>query len=468
MARGDKMAINFADLSSKEAPRIITEIPGPKSKFIIEQDMMLDSNYVSYPRTLPIALEEGNGATIKDVDGNTYIDLFAGMGVMNFGYSNPYIMQYVREQQDKLTHCLDFPTPLRLKLLQKLNEVAPLGLRDNCKIFFSAPTGSEAVTAGIRLAKLYTKRKTLIAFWGGFHGTNGESLAVTSWTAGLKCQHLPMLPDVHFVPFPYCYRCPFGRSYPSCSLQCFDFLKNMLENGFSGACEPAAIILEPVQGEGGIHFPPREYIQELGRIATEKSILLIFDEIQCGMGRTGKMWACEHYGVTPDIMIAAKAIGGAGIPLSAVFYKKELDKFPPGTSAGTFRGNVLGMAGAVGALDFIKEANLLNHVQAMSKVLNKGLNELKDKYEVVGDVRQKGLMAAIEFVKDRETKEPWKEFVDDVLLECLKRGLFVWKAGYYFNVIRLLPPLIITEELINKSITILGEVIGNVVEREGS
>ena len=461
------MPINFSDLSFKEAPKIVTEIPGPKSKSIIEQDMIFDSNYVSYPRALPIALEEGKGATVKDVDGNTYIDLFAGISVMNFGYSNPYIMKYVKEQQDKLTHCLDFPTPLRLELLRKLNETAPLGLKDNCKIYFSAPTGSEAVTAAIRLAKLQTKRNTMIAFWGSYHGANGESMAVSSWTGGYKCQHLPMLPDVHFVPFPYCYRCPFGRSYPSCDLQCFDFLKNALENGFSGICEPAAIILEPIQGEGGIHIPPREYIQELRRITTEKGILLIFDEVQSGMGRTGKMWACEHYGVTPDIMAVSKSIGGAGIPLAAVFYKKELDKFPPGTSIGTFRGNVLGMAGAVGALDFIKEANLLNHVEAMSKILNKGLNDLKDKYEVIGDIRQQGLMAAVEFVKDRETKEPWKELLDSVLLECLRRGLFVWKAGYYFNVLRLLPPLVITEEQINKSITILGEVIGDLIKKKG-
>ena len=460
------MSANFSDLSIKEAPKIITDIPGPKTKSLMERDMAIDSNWVSYPRTLPIALEEGRGATVKDVDGNVLIDLFAGISVMNFGYSNPYIMKYVREQQDKLTHCLDFPTPLRLELLQKLNETAPLGLKDNCKIYFSAPTGTEAVTAAIRLAKLQTKRNTMIAFWGGYHGANGESLAVSSWTGGYKCQHLPMLPDVHFVPFPYCYRCPFGRDYPDCGLLCFDFLRNVLENGFSGACQPAAIILESVQGEGGIHIPPREYVQELRRITTDKGILLIFDEVQSGMARTGKMWACEHYGVTPDIMTASKSIGGAGIPLAAVFYKKELDKWPPGTSIGTFRGNVLGMAGGLGALDFIKETDLFTYVETISKVLNKGLNGLKDKYEVIGDVRQLGLMAAVEFVKDRETKEPWKEFLDAVLLECLKRGVLVWKAGYYFNVLRLLPPLVITEELVNKAITILGEAIGSVVERK--
>jgi len=241
----------------------------------------------------------------------------------------------------------------------------------------------------------------------------------------------------------------------------------VLENGFSGVCKPAAIILEPVQGEGGIHIPPREYVQELRRITEEKGILLIFDEVQCGMGRTGKMWACEHYGVTPDIMTSAKSLGGIGIPLAAVFYKKELDNWPPGTSIGTFRGNALGMAAGLGALDFIKETNLLSHVEAMTKILNKGLNELKGKYEVIGEVRQQGLMAAVEFVKDRNTKEPWKEFLDAVLLEYLKRGFFAWKAGYYFNVLRLLPPLVITEELITKSITILGEVIDDITKKEG-
>ncbi len=459
--------MNFSELSFKEAPKVITQIPGPKTKSLMEEDMIFDSGYVSYPRTLPIAIEEGKGATIKDVDGNIYIDLFAGIGVLNFGYSNPYILKYVRQQQDKLIHCLDFPTPVRLEFLQKLSETAPLGLKNNCKIFLSAPTGSEAVTAAIRLAKLQTKRNTILSFWGSYHGASGEAFAVSSWTGSYKCQHLPMLPDTHFVPFPYCYRCPFGKNYPGCSLECFEFLRNVLENGFSGVCKPAAIILEPVQGEGGIHIPPREYVQELRRITEEKSILLIFDEVQCGMGRTGKMWACEHYGVTPDIMTSAKSLGGIGIPLAAVFYKKELDNWPPGTSIGTFRGNALGIAAGLGALDFIKETNLLSHVEAVSKVLNKGLNELKDKYEVIGEVRQQGLMAAVEFVKDRKTKEPWKEFLDAVLLEYLKRGLFAWKAGYYFNVLRLLPPLVITEELMTKSITILGEVIDDITKKEG-
>lgn len=461
------MSINFSDLSFKEAPKIITEIPGPKTKAAIKKDLILDSNCVSYPRTLPMALEEGKGATVKDVDGNVYIDLFAGIGVLNCGYSNPYIMKYVREQQDKLIHCLDFTTPVRLELLQKLNEIAPLGLKDNCKILFTAPTGSEAVMAAIKLAKFYTKRNTIISFWGSYHGSVGDAGAVTSWAGNFKCKNLPMPPDVHFVPFPYCYRCLFGKSYPSCNLKCFDYLKNALESGFSGICEPAALILEPIQGEGGIHIPPREYMQELRRITKEKGILLIFDEIQCGMGRTGKMWACEHFGVTPDIMTVSKSIGGIGLPLAAVFYKKELDTWPPATVIGTFRGNVLGMAASLGALNFFKEANLLSHVEVMSKVLNKGLNKLSEKYEVIGDVRQQGLMAAVEFVKDRETKEPWKEFLDGVLFECLKRGLFAWKAGFYFNVIRLLPPLVITEEQINKSITILGEVISDLTKKKG-
>jgi diaminobutyrate-2-oxoglutarate transaminase len=459
------MTINFADLSFK-APKIATEIPGPKSKSIIEQDMMIDSNCVTYPRTLPISLEEGKGATVRDVDGNIYIDFFSGIGVLNFGHSNPYILKCVKEQQDKLIHCLDFPTPVRLKLLQKLSEVAPAGLKDNCKILFTSPTGADAVTAAIRLSKIVTKRNTILSFWGGYHGSVGEAGAVTSWTGPFKCKNLPMLPDVHFVPFPYCYRCPFKKSYPGCALECFNFLRDVLENGFSGACEPAAIILEPIQGEGGIHIPPLEFMEELRRITAEKGILLICDEVQTGMGRTGKMWAIEHFGVTPDIMTCAKSLGGIGIPLAAVFYKKEFDIWPPGTIIGTFRGNVLGMAASLGALNFIEESNLLTHVQEMSKVLHSGLARLGEKYEVIGDIRQQGLFAAVEFVKDRKLKTPWKEFLDAVLTECMKRGLLLWKAGHYFNVIRMLPPLIITEDLIQKSLGILDEVIGNLIKTQ--
>lgn len=458
--------IIFSDLSFKEAPKIVTEIPGPKSKSIINRDMIFDSSTVGYPRTFPISFEEGKGATVKDVDGNVYIDFFSGMSVLNFGHSNPYIMKYVKEQQDKLIHCLDFPTPARLEFLQKLNDIAPLGLKHNCKILLTAPTGQDAVTAAIRLSKISKKRNTILAFWGSYHGSVGEAGAASSWSGPHKSLNLPMTPDVHFAPFPYCYRCPIQRTYPGCSLECFDFLKDVLENGFSGVCEPAAIILEPIQGEGGIHIPPREFMQELRRVTTEKGILLICDEIQSGLGRTGKMWAIEHFDVTPDALASAKSLGGIGIPLAACFYKKELDTLPPGTIAGTFRGNVMGIAAGIGALDFIKEANLLSHVEEMSKVLNKGLKKLSEKYEVIGDVRQLGLFAGLEFVKDRNTKEPWKEFLDGVLLECLKRGLLVWKAGHYFNVLRMLPSLIITEELINKSITILEEAIGSLYKKK--
>lgn len=461
------MAIDLADLNFKKAPKIVTEIPGPKTKALLEKIMDIDSNVVSYPKVVPMALEEGKGTTIKDVDGNVYIDLFAGIGVLNFGYSNPFILRYVKDQLDKISHCLDFSTPIRFELLEKLNETAPSGLKDDCKIFLSAPTGADAVTAAIRLAKFVTKRNTILAFWGGYHGSVGEAGGVTSWKISAKCNNLPMPPDMHFVPYPNCYRCAFGKDYPDCSLECYEFLRETLENEFSGVCLPAAIVIEAVQGEGGIHVAPAEYMQKLRRLATEMGILLIVDEVQSGMARTGKMWGCEHSGVTPDIMTSAKSIGGAGVPLAACFIKKEFDIWPPATSIGTFRGNVVGIAGGVGALDFIKETNLLDHVNAMSRLLNEGLNELKREYEVIGDIRQMGLMAAVEFVKDRNTKEPWREFLDDVLMGCLKRGVFVWKAGPYFNVLRMLPPLVITEELMNKSLAIIGEVIRDIAKKKG-
>ena len=453
------MKMDFADLSFKEAPKIVTEIPGPKSKSLIEKDMVYDSNCVTYPRTFPIGLDEGKGATVKDVDGNVYIDLFCGIGVLNFGHGNPYIMKYVKEQQEKIIHCLDFTTPRRLELLQKLNDVAPAGLKDNCKILLTSPSGSDAVTSAIRLAKIITQRDTVISFWGSYHGATGESFAVTSWTGAFKCRNLPALPDYHFVPYPYCYRCAFGKNYPECALQCMQFLKDTLENGFSGACPPAAIILEPVQGEGGIHFPPKEFMQKLRQITAEKGILLIADEVQTGFGRTGKMWAIEHFDITPDIVTMAKSFGGIGLPLAGIMYKKELDTWSPGTIIGTFRGNALGIAAAVGALDFIKESNLFSHVGKISQTLEQGLKKLQEKYPVIGDVRQKGMMAAVEFVKDKKTKEPWKEFLDCVLQECMKRGALAWKAGYYFNTLRMLPPLVITQDLLGKALAILDEAI---------
>ena len=460
--------VNFSDLSFPEAPKIVTAIPGDKSGQIINQAMELDSSYVNYPRVLPIAFDEGKGATLRDVDGNIYIDFLAGISVMNFGYSNPVIMEYVNKQMRKLTHCLDFPTENKVTLLSKLNQIAPLQLKDNCKIFFPSPTGSEAVTAALRLAKLHTGRTTLLSFWGGYHGSNGEALAVSSWSGVYKCQHLPMLPDVHFLPFPYCYRCPFGMEHPSCNIQCLSFVKDALENGFSGFCKPAAMIMEVVQGEGGIHVPPKEFVQGLRKITEEKGIVLIFDEIQCGMGRTGKFWACEHYDTTPDIITSSKSIGGLGLPFAAMIYKKEFDDQHPGTSIGTFRGNALAMAGSLGALDFIDKYNLLAHVEKVSQVLNDGLKDLQKQYEVIGDVRHLGLMSAVEFVKDRKTKEPWPEFLDQYLVESMKRGLIQWKAGYYFNVARMLPPLVVTVDMVNKALTIIEESIKVVLKNNRS
>ncbi len=451
------MAVKFSDLHFSGAPRIIVEPPGPRAKEFLEKQKRFESNAVLYPFSIPLVLEEGRGATVKDVDGNIYIELFAGISVLNFGYSNPYILEALREQEGKIVHALDFPTPPRVKLAEKLCEVAPEGLKGNCKVLFGGPTGSDAVEGAVKLAKYHSKRNVLIAFEGSYHGQTAMSLALSS-TAKFKEKYVPLAPEVHFLPYAYCYRCVFGLEYPDCGLKCTWLLEHVLTDPYSGVTKPAAVIVEPVQGEGGIIVPPEGYLQEIRRVCSENNVLLIIDEIQAGLGRTGKMFACEHWKTTPDIMTFAKSIGGIGLPLAGFLFKKELDVWDPGSHVGTFRGNAAAMATGLAGIEYMEKNNLLSHTNKMGERIMGYLKDLEEEAKTIGEVRGKGLMIGVEFIRDKETKEPNKEIVQEIQKECFKKGVIVWKAGHYSNVIRFLPPLVITKELIDKAMEIFSEV----------
>ena len=458
------MGVKLHELHFPNAPNILVEPPGPNAKRLLDKQKEIETKAVLYPLAIPLVPEEARGATLKDVDGNTYIDLFSGVGVVNVGHCNAIVLETVKMQLEKLVHALDFPTTVRLDLVEKLIEIAPGELKGNSKVWFGSPSGADAVEAAVKLAKYNTKRRIILAFEGGYHGQTAMALAVTS-AKKFKKDFVPLTPEVHFLPYAYCYRCAFGLKYPSCGLQCVEYVKHVLDDPYSGVTEPAAIIVEPVQGEGGVITPPNEFLSKLRKVCHEYSVLLIVDEVQAGFGRTGKMFACEHSNIAPDIITLAKAIGGIGLPLSAILYDKKLDTWEPGAHVGTFRGHVTAMAAGLAAINFIQENNLLDHVNKVGERMLRRLRELEGESKYIGEVRGKGLMIGIEFVKNKETKEPWKEIVDEIQKRCFKHGVLIWKAGHYSNIIRFLPPLVITEELADKAIEVFTNVVKE-VERD--
>jgi diaminobutyrate-2-oxoglutarate transaminase len=453
--------MQFSELSYSEAPKIVTPIPGPKSRDAVAIQQKFESNVVSYAKAIPLGFEEGRGATVKDMDGNIYIDFFGGAGVLNVGHCNPEVLKAVAEQEKKLIHALDFPTKPKLDLIQKLVAIAPGEMRGKSKVFFGGPTGSDAIEAAFKLAKFNTKRVGMLAFEGAYHGMTSGAL---SFCAGknFKENFEPLLPEVHFAPYAYCYRCPFGKKNGSpeeCCMECTEYVRHILEDPHSGVVTPAAMIVEAIQGEGGSIPPPEEFMRELRKIADDYVVPLIVDEIQAGLGRTGKMFACEHSNITPDFMTLSKGLGGIGYPLSACLCRNEFDKWSSGAHIGTFRGQAVAMAAGFAALNFMENNHLPEHALKLGEHMLKRLNEIKDQSKYIGDVRGRGLMIGVEFVKDKNTKEPGEDIARDIRKRCYPKGLIVELGGHYDNVIRFLPPLVLTEELADKGLNIFAEAV---------
>ena len=451
----------FRDMQLSNSPLIIEKPPGPRSREFLQKQDQTESAAVSYPKAIPVAFEEGKGATLRDVDGNIYIDFFAGAGVLNTGHCNPEIVEAAREQMSKLTHNLDFPTPIRAELVDELLSVLPTKLRDTAKLLFVAPTGSDAVESAMKLAKFNTGRIGMISFEGAYHGMTAGAITLTA-NKSLKENLMPMLPEVHFLPYAYCYRCPFGKEDSDCGLECARYLEHVLEDPKSGVVDPAAIIIEAVQGEGGSLPAPDEFLREVRRLSGEYCIPLIVDEIQAGMSRTGKMWACQHSGITPDIMTISKGIGG-GLPLSVLVFDEELDVWEKGAHVGTFRGNVVAVAAGVATLRFIKKHKLWKYAARLGEdVFLPRLREIQDESRFIGDTRGKGLMLGAEFVMDKKTKRPWTEFAKDIRKACYQRGLIVEIGGHFSNVVRFMPPLVITRELAEAGLEIFADAVREV------
>jgi diaminobutyrate-2-oxoglutarate transaminase len=441
---------------SQGAKIISSSLPGEKSKVLLELQKNIEGSVVSYPKKMPIALKRAKGSIVEDVDGNQFIDFFGGCGVLNVGHSNAFVMEYVKEQQEELVHALDFPTENKLFLIQKILNNLPEEIREDYKVSFGGPTGSDAVEAAIKLAKIKTGRDGIIAFSGGYHGMTSGALAVTSDTFFRK-KISSLIPNVHFVPYSYCYRCPFNKEESPCNYACANHFEWILETGHSGITLPAAIILEPIQGEGGNIVPRKGFLERIVKIANKHGVIVIFDEIQSGFYRTGKFLEFMNTKAVPDIITFSKGFGGIGFPISGLIYKRDIEAWETAEHIGTFRGNQVSIAAARGAFDFIEKYKIEDYANFIGDYLKEELNLLALDHPFIGEVRGRGMMIGVEFVKNKTSKKPFPEYLKEFRTECFHRGLLFEVGGHYNNVLRLVPPLITTKEIVDAAIIIMKE-----------
>lgn len=452
----------FEKLSYEEAPKIIVKPPGEKSKLLLNLQKQLETESVVYPKIFQMAIDSAKGATIRDVDGNYYIDWIAGIAVMNVGHSNPYIIESIKNQLDKYVHWMsEIPSEIRVEFLKKLHSILPMRSK-----VMTTVTGADACEAAIALAKWITGKQNIIAFDGAYHGVHQ---GIISATAKRELQHYSGMPYIGVVraPYPYPYRCPFrARDEEECGELVLEYLERLLSDPYSGVGEIAGILVEPIQGEGGYIVPPKNFLKGLRELADKYSLLLIIDEVQSGVGRTGKWWALEHFGVTPDIMCISKAIGG-GIPISFIAFKEEFDnKLPEMFHLGTYRANPLGLAAGKAVIEYIQNNDLLERTSKLGEYALSRFLEMKEKYEIIGDVRGKGFMIGIEIVDDKNTKKPSQKLANMIRRELFQRGILMHTCGHYGNVMRFMAPLIISRRHLDIGLDIFENVIREVTEKK--
>jgi 4-aminobutyrate aminotransferase len=432
------------------APHLKTPLPGPRAKALIERDAAVVSP--SYTRSYPFVMARGAGATVEDVDGNVFLDCAAGIAVNSTGHSHPQVVNAIVEQAHKFLHMsgTDFYYEGQVRLAEAMNAIAPW--TGQKRTFFSN-SGTEAIEAAIKLARYHTKRYGIIGFLGGFHGRTLGSLSVTSSKAIQRRGFGPPLAGAFHAPFPNPYRRPAGQSEEACAAAAIEYLEDQVLVHLVAPDEVAAVVVEPIQGEGGYVIPPVSFLQRLRQLTQKHGILFVADEVQSGMGRTGKMFAIEHFGVEPDIIAVAKGVA-SGLPLGVTTARAEIMTWPPGAHANTFGGNPLACAAALTTIELIQQSLMANAACVGEHLLN-GLRALQDKHPVIGDVRGKGLMIGIELVRDRATKERASKERDRLVDECFKRGLLVLGAGR--NALRLSPPLVLSKAQADTAVEIIDQ-----------
>lgn len=432
-------------------PKLVTDIPGPKSRELLKRKETYVSRGVS--TTLSLFVEEAKGALVKDVDGNVFIDFAGGIGTINVGHCPPSVVEAIQKQSGKYIHTCWSVVMYEpyVALAEKLAEITPGNFPK--KTMF-ANSGAEAVENAVKIARKYTGRTGIVALENAFHGRTLMTMTLTSKVRPYKFGFGPFAPDVYKIPSAYCYRCPYGATYPNCNLECAERLKHFFVSEFP-AENIAAVIAEPVQGEGGFIIQPKEFLERIRDITKENGILYIDDEVQTGFGRTGSMFALDHYGIEPDLVTMAKSLA-AGMPLSAVTGRAEVMDAPAqGEIGGTFGGNPIACVAGLAVIKMFETQNLANKAEHIGSKIEERLKEMQGKYPLIGDVRRLGAMVAIELVKDRKTKKPAKEETSKLAAACHKKGLIILTAGVYGNVIRFLVPLVAEDDLINQGLDIL-------------
>jgi len=435
-----------------KTPRLITRLPGPKARNVVERDAKFMSP--SFTRDYPLVAKSGRGAMVEDVDGNVFLDFAAGIAVCSTGHCHPNVVSAIQKQAAELIHMsgTDFYYESLPYLAERLGKT--LGGSEDKKVFF-CNSGTEAIEGAIKLARYATKRDKMIAFYGCFHGRTMGSLSLTASKSTQRKNFGALLSGVEHIPYPYAYRCALGHGPETCGEEILEQLENQIFKRLFDPTEVAGIIIEPIQGEGGYVPAPKFFLQELQRICRQHGIMLICDEVQSGMGRTGKMWAHEYAGIEPDILCSAKGIA-SGMPLGAIIARSSVMNWKPGAHGTTFGGNPVCLAAAIATLDLL-EGGLVANAKKIGDYIFAKTADWTKKFRIVGDVRGRGLMIGIEIVRDQRTKERAADLRNAIVDLAFHKGLLILGAGE--NTLRLSPPLVVDEDQADFAVRTLEECI---------
>jgi 4-aminobutyrate aminotransferase len=442
----------IASVETTKPNETIAPIPGSKARALVERDQRV---MAPAGRVYPLVVERGLGCEIWDVDGNRYLDMNAGIAVIAAGHSHPRLVQALQDQLTRFTHMAgtDFYNEPMIRAAEKLVSVMPA--EQSWQVFFTN-SGTEAVEASIKLARYVTGRQNIIGFYSAFHGRSYGSLSLTASKPHQRRGFFPLLPGVQHTFYPNCYRCPINLHYPECAIACLDMIEKTLFQTTTPPSEVAAIVIEPIQGEGGYIIPPDGALRRLREICDRHGILLICDEVQSGVGRTGKMWAFEHEGVVPDIVASAKGLG-SGIPVGAMIARKELaQRWSPGSHGSTYSGNSLACVAVYEVLSLVEETLMCNAAEVGAYLIEQ-LQDLQPRIPQIGAVRGRGLMVGVEFVKDPATREPAPHLALSIMEEAFRRGLLLLTCGA--STIRFCPPLIITKAEVDEGLELFEAAI---------
>ncbi len=447
-------------------PQILTTLPGPKSKAIIERDSAVISP--SYTRDYPFVMDRGEGCMVWDADGNRFLDFAAGIAVCSTGHNHPHVTKAIQDQAGRFLHMsgTDFYYPQQVELAERMAATAPMS--GPKKLFFTN-SGAESIEAAMKLARYHTGRPNYVAFFSAFHGRTMGALSLTASKTAQKKGFYPLIPGVHHMHFANCFRCPYNLKFPECEVHCAKYLEKVL---FATVLDPksvAAVFLEPVQGEGGYVVPPKEFVQTIADICKRNGILLVVDEVQSGMGRTGKMFAIEHHGVEPDIVCVAKGIA-SGLPLGCIIARADVMNWQYGSHANTFGGNPVACRAAMATLDLLQgkvpagagvaEGGLIENARVVGAYLKDRLKDLQKRQPLIGDVRGLGLMVGVEIVNRDEKRTPAPALRNKAVERAFYKGLLILGCGP--NTIRFAPPLIVSREEADWAVDCIGRVLDEV------